>query len=135
MSETTTTTPENTTAAASGKGTNVKFDQGRGGLFGVKAGMTQVYDADGGLIAVTVIDLRANVITQVKSKANEGYNALQISVLEKKEKSTNKPELGHFKKSGAAGGFYYTKEFRLPANAKMDACSVGAEFPPGVHRA
>jgi len=130
MSETTTTTPENTTAAASGKGTNVKFDQGRGGLFGVKAGMTQVYDADGGLIAVTVIDLRANVITQVKSKANEGYNALQISVLEKKEKSTNKPELGHFKKSGAAGGFYYTKEFRLPANAKMDAYSVGAELQP-----
>ncbi len=130
MSDTTTTTPENTTAAAAGKGTSVKFDQGRGGLFGVKAGMTQVYNEDGGLVAVTVIDLRPNTITQVKTKASDGYNALQISVLEKKEKSTNKPELGHFKKSGAAAGFYYTKEFRLPANAKMDAFTAGAELTP-----
>jgi len=131
MSETTTTTtPENTAAPAGGKGTTVKFDQGRGGLFGVKAGMTQVYDAEGGLIAVTVIDLRANTITQVKTKATNGYNGLQVSVLEKKAKSTNKPELGHFKKSGAAGGFYYTKEFRLPANAKMDAFTAGAELQP-----
>ncbi|MBC7386665.1 MAG: 50S ribosomal protein L3 [Cryobacterium sp.] len=124
-----TTTPENTNSvAASGKGQSVKFDLGRGGLFGVKAGMTQVYTSDGSLLAVTVIDLRANVITQVKTKAKEGYNALQVSLLERKAKSTTKPELGHFKKAGVTGGFYYTKEFRLPATSKMDGFAIGNEL-------
>lgn len=123
-----TTTPTNTASAAAAKGQSVKFDQGRGGLFGVKAGMTQVYTPEGGLLAVTVIDLRANVITQVKTKAKEGYNALQISLLERKAKSTTKPELGHFKKAGVDGGFYYTKEFRLPENSKMDGFAIGNEL-------
>jgi large subunit ribosomal protein L3 len=126
MSENTETTP----VAESTGSKSIKLDQGRGGLFGIKAGMTQVYDADGGLIAVTVIDLRPNVITQVKTNAKEGYNALQVGVLEKKAKNTTKPELGHFKKAGVTGGFYYTKEFRLPKTAKLDAFTVGAELSP-----
>ena len=83
------TTPEATDAPATegavlGKGKSIKLDSGRGGMFGVKAGMTQVYDDDGMLSAVTVIDLRPNVVTQVKTIAKEGYNALQVGVLEKK---------------------------------------------------
>ncbi len=122
------TTPETTAGSSAGAGKAVKLDQGRGGLFGVKAGMTQVYDSDGMLSAVTVIDLRRNVITQVKTTAKEGYNAVQIGLLEKKAKGVTKPELGHFKKAGVEGGFYYNEEFRLPANAKMDGMSLGAEL-------
>lgn len=130
-----TNTQEATTApaaegAASGKGKSVKLDTGRGGLFGVKAGMTQVYDEDGMLSAVTVIDLRSNVITQVKTIAKEGYNAVQVGVLEKKAKNLNKPDLGHFKKSVAEGGFYYTKEFRLHETMKMDGMIAGATLAP-----
>ena len=92
------TTPEATDAPATegavlGKGKSIKLDSGRGGMFGVKAGMTQVYDDDGMLSAVTVIDLRPNVVTQVKTIAKEGYNALQVGVLEKKAKNLNKPDL------------------------------------------
>lgn len=104
---------------------------GRGGVFGVKAGMTQVYDNDGNLIAVTVIDLRPNVITQVKTKAKEGYNAVQIGILDKKAKSSSKSEVGHFKKSGSVPAYYYVKEFRLPADAKMDGLTVGSELEAG----
>ena len=49
--------------------------QGRGGILGIKAGMTQVYSEAGDSIAVTVIDLKPTVITQVKSKEKNGYQA------------------------------------------------------------
>lgn len=103
----------------------------RGGVLGVKAGMTQVYGADGEAVAVTVIDLRPNVITQVKTKEKNGYQGIQIGFLEKKAKSVTKPEAGHAKASGATG-FYHYQEFRLADNDKMDGLTVGkslsAEF-------
>ncbi len=122
------TTPETNAASNAGAGKAVALTQGRGGLYGVKAGMTQVYDSDGMMSAVTVIDLRSNVITQVKTNAKEGYNAVQIGLLEKKAKAVNKPELGHFKKAGVEGGFYFNQELRLPKDAKMDGLTVGAEL-------
>src|SRR5690606_20373892 len=127
MSENTETTPA--TPETTGP-QSIRLDQGRGGLMGVKAGMTQVYDAEGSLIAVTVIDLRPNVVTQVKTTAKEGHNAVQVGILEKKAKNTTKAEQGHFKKAGVNGGFYYAQEFRLPANAKMDGMAVGATLAP-----
>lgn len=96
-------------------------------IFGIKAGMTQVYKDDGTMLAVTVIDLNPNTITQVKTKEKEGYSAVQIGLLEKKEKSLNKPALGHFKKSGKTG-FYFSKEIRLSNETKMDAFTVGAQL-------
>lgn len=114
-------------SATSTAGTKVALQSGRGGIFGVKAGMTQVYNADGVSFAVTVIDLQPNVVTQVKTKAKEGYNAVQIGVLDKAAKRLSKPEAGHFKKAGKTG-FYYVKEFRLPADAKMDGLTVGGEL-------
>jgi large subunit ribosomal protein L3 len=102
----------------------VALTQGLGGILGVKAGMTQVYDDKGDLLAVTVIDLPGAVITQVKTKATDGYNAIQVGLLPKKAKSATKAELGHAKKSGTTG-FYHYEEFRLPENAKMDGLSVG----------
>lgn len=109
----------------------VSLSQGRGGVLGVKAGMTQVYSEAGDSLAVTVIDLKPTIITQLRTKEKNGYQAVQVGFLEKKAKSANKPEQGHAKASGAAG-FYHYQEFRLADNAKMDDLAVGkiltAEF-------
>lgn len=107
----------------------IALSEGRGGILGVKAGMTQVYTDNGDLVAVTVIDLRPNVITQIKSKEKNGYNAVQVGFLEKKAKSASKPEQGHAKKAGASG-FYHYQEFRLPESAKLDGLTVGSVLAP-----
>src|SRR5258708_2932434 len=87
------------------------LSQGRGGILGVKAGMTQVYSDNGDSLAVTVIDLRPNVITQVKTKDKNGYQGIQVGFLEKSTKSATKADQGHAKKAGATG-FYHYQEFR-----------------------
>lgn len=109
----------------------VALTHGRGGVLGVKAGMTQVYSDNGDSVAVTVIDLKPAVITQVKTKEKNGYQAIQIGFLEKKAKAASKPEQGHAKAAGAAG-FYHYQEFRLQDGASLDGLAVGkvlsAEF-------
>ena len=109
----------------------VTFSLGRGGVLGVKAGMTQVYTESGDAVAVTVIDLKPTVITQVRTKATDGYQAIQVGFLEKKAKSATKPEQGHAKKVGASG-FYHYQEFRIADADKMDGLVAGqvltAEF-------
>jgi len=109
----------------------VALAQGRGGLLGIKAGMTQVYSDEGNAIAVTVIDLKSAVITQVKTKEKNGYQAVQIGLLEKKAKAANHAEQGHAKAAGSSG-FYHYQEFRLLDQEKMDGLVVGkvlsAEF-------
>jgi large subunit ribosomal protein L3 len=96
----------------------------RGGVLGIKAGMTQVYSENGDAVAVTVIDLKPTVITQVKTKEKNGYQAVQVGLLEKKAKSATKPEQGHAKAAGAPG-FYHYQEFRLEDGVKMDGLTVG----------
>jgi large subunit ribosomal protein L3 len=80
---------------------------------------------------VTVIDLKPNVITQVKTKDKNGYEAIQIGFLEKKAKSATKAEQGHAKASGQTG-FYHYQEFRFAEGEKLDGLTVGkvlsAEF-------
>jgi len=124
VAESTAVTKENDTASKAETPQEVCLEQGRGGVLGVKAGMTQVYSKDGGALAVTVIDLQKNVITQVKTKAKEGYSAVQVGFVEKKEKAANKPEQGHAKKAGASG-FYSYSEFRMPEGSKLDQYQVG----------
>jgi large subunit ribosomal protein L3 len=103
----------------------------RGGLLGIKAGMTQVYTDNGDAVAVTVIDLRPTVITQVKTKEKNGYQAIQVGFMEKKAKAASKPEQGHAKAVGAAG-FYHYQEFRLEDDMSLDGLTAGkvlsAEF-------
>ena len=103
----------------------VAHTQNRGGVLGIKAGMTQVFTEDGSAQAVTVIDLRQTVITQVKTQEKNGYNAIQVGFLEKKAKAANKAEQGHAKAANASG-FYHFQEFRLPADAKFDGLAVGS---------
>jgi large subunit ribosomal protein L3 len=102
----------------------VALTSGRGGILGIKAGMTQVYTEDGGSLAVTVIDLKPTVVTQVKTKDKHGYQAVQVGIVEKKAKNSTKAEQGHNKAAGAAG-FYHVQEFRVADDAKLDDLTVG----------
>jgi len=70
------------------------------GLLGKKIGMTSVFSADGKNVPCTVIEVGPCVITQVKTVEKDGYEALQVGFVEKKDKHTTKPMEGHFKKAG-----------------------------------
>ena len=72
------------------------------GIIGKKVGMTSVYDAVGNYISCTVIEAGPCVITQIKTVETDGYRAVQLAFDDKKEKSTTKPLLGHFKKAGVS---------------------------------
>ena len=71
------------------------------GILGRKKGMTEVFTADGRLIPVTVIEVEENVVSQVKTKESDGYDAIQLATVNKKEKRSNKPETGHLKKANS----------------------------------
>ncbi len=107
----------------------VTLSQGRGGILGVKAGMTQVFTENGESLAVTVIDLQSAVVTQVKGKEKEGYSAVQVGFISRKAKSATKAEQGHAKKVGESG-FYHYQEFRLENGATADGLSVGSVLSP-----
>ena len=70
------------------------------GLIGKKIGMTSVFDENGKQVAVTVLQAGPCVVTQVKTKEKDGYDAIQLAFDDKKEKNTTRPMLGHFKKAG-----------------------------------
>jgi large subunit ribosomal protein L3 len=69
------------------------------GIIGKKIGMTSFFSADGQLVGCTVIEAGPCVVTQVKTKEKDGYEAVQLGFDEAKEKNTSKPMLGHFKKA------------------------------------
>lgn len=69
------------------------------GLIGKKVGMTSVFDGNGKSIPCTVIEAGPCVVTQVKTKEKDGYFALQLGFDDKREKSSNKAEMGHFKRA------------------------------------
>lgn len=69
------------------------------GLIGKKIGMTSMYDAAGKNIPVTVIEAGPCVVTQIRTKENDGYDAIQLAFGEKKEKHTTKAMMGHFAKA------------------------------------
>jgi large subunit ribosomal protein L3 len=70
------------------------------GLIGKKIGMTSIYDANGKNTPCTVIEAGPCVVTQVRTKEKEGYDAIQMAFEDKKEKHTTKALMGHFKKAG-----------------------------------
>ncbi|HPE40160.1 MAG TPA: 50S ribosomal protein L3 [Bacteroidales bacterium] len=70
------------------------------GLIGKKIGMTSIYDASGKIVPCTVIEAGPCVVTQVKTVATDGYDAIQLGFDEKKEKRTTKSLKGHFEKAG-----------------------------------
>ena len=69
------------------------------GLLGKKIGMTSIYDENGKNIPCTVIEAGPCVVTQVRTKEKDGYEAIQLAFEDKKEKHTNKAMKGHFAKA------------------------------------
>ena len=81
-------------------------------ILATKVGMTQIFNEDGVLTPVTVLQAGPCVVTQVKTVENDGYSAVQVGFTDKREKLVNKAQKGHFNKAGV---FYkrYVREFRL----------------------
>ena len=77
-----------------------------------KVGMTQIFNEDGVLTPVTVLQAGPCVVTQVKTEENDGYSAVQVGFVDKKEKGINKPQKGHFDKAGVAPK-RFVREFRF----------------------
>ncbi len=83
------------------------------GILGKKIGMTQVFRADGQVVPVTLLKAGPCVVTQRKTPATDGYDAIQVGLQEfAKASRTNKPKAGHLKKAGAEGA-KHLREFRL----------------------
>ena len=72
------------------------------GLIGKKVGMTSIFDENGKNIPCTIIEAGPCVVTQVRTKEVDGYDALQLGFDDKAEKRSTKAELGHFKKAGTS---------------------------------
>ena len=92
-------------------------------IMGTKIGMTQIFDENGKIVPVTVVEAKPNVVVQIKTTEKEGYNAIQVGYGEIREKLVNKPRQGQFKKAGV-GVKRLLKEFRLEENTY----EVGAEI-------
>ncbi|MEE1547337.1 MAG: 50S ribosomal protein L3, partial [Prevotella pectinovora] len=69
------------------------------GLLGKKIGMTSVFSAEGKNVPCTVIEVGPCGVTQLKTVEKDGYEAVQVGFIDKKDKHTTKPEAGHFKKA------------------------------------
>ena len=94
------------------------------GLIGKKLGMTQIFDEQGKVIPVTVIEAGPCVVAQVKTVETDGYNAIQLGFGDVKESKINKPEKGHFAKSKLTPK-KHLREFRLDS---VENINVGDEL-------
>ena len=93
------------------------------GIIGKKLGMTQIFDAKGNVIPVTLIEAGPCVVAQKKTVENDGYAAIQLAYEDTKEKHLTKAELGHLKKAGVSAK-KHLKEFRVDDVAAYEAGSV-----------
>ena len=97
-----------------------------------KVGMTQIFGEDGSLTPVTVLQAGPCVVTQVKTVENDGYSAVQVGFVDKREKLVNKCQKGHFDKAGVSYKRYVrelkldnAEEYALGAEIKADAFAAG----------
>lgn len=97
-------------------------------IIGRKAGMTQIFDINGKVIPVTVIEAGPCVVVSKKTNERDGYDAIQLGFQDVNERKLTKPELGHIKKSGVSAK-KYLKEFRLDDTSQY---SVGDELKADV---
>ena len=96
----------------------------RKGILGKKLGMTQVFSKDGKIIPVTVVEVTPNVVTQIKTNETDGYEAIQLSFDDKREKLSNKAEKGHLAKANTAPK-RFVKEIR---GVDVSKYSLGQEL-------
>ncbi|MFC4804186.1 50S ribosomal protein L3 [Filifactor villosus] len=105
-------------------------------IVGRKIGMTQIFDEKGVMIPVTVVEAGPVVVTQIKTKETDGYEAVQVGFGEVKEKRVNKPMRGHFAKSGVALKKYVRElkaedgieNYSLAQEIKADIFEVGEKI-------
>lgn len=94
------------------------------GILGKKIGMTQVFDQDGNVVPVTVLQAGPCPVVQKKTAATDGYDAIQVGFVEQKEQRLNNPQRGHFKRANIAPTRYLA-ELRL---ADVNEYEVGQEL-------
>lgn len=101
------------------------------GILGRKVGMTQVFTKDGKLVPVTVVSVEPNIVTQVKTVETDGYNAIQLATVDKKEKNASKASVGHAKKANTTPK-RYLKEIRDYEGTYNLGDTISADvFTPG----
>ena len=100
-------------------------------IIGRKLGMTQIFDENGVVIPVTVVEAGPCVVAQVKTVEKEGYDAIQLGFGEIKDKHINKPEKGHFTKANVTAK-KHLREFRLDS---IEGIKVGDELKADVFAA
>ena len=99
------------------------------GILGTKLGMTQIFDKETGrAIPVTVVQAGPCTVTQIKTKATDGYTSVQLGFNEVKEKALSRPELGHLKKADAAP-LRHLQEFRVDSTEDW---TLGQEIKPDI---
>ena len=103
-------------------------------LLGRKLGMTQVWDEDGKLIPITVVQVDKNVVSQIRTVENDGYEAIQIAFGEIDKRKVTKPLAGHFEKAGVAPRRHLVEvrtsdagEYSLGQELAADTFEVGAK--------
>ena len=97
-------------------------------IIGKKIGMTQIFDENGKVIPVTVIEAGPCVVLQMKTEEKDGYNSVQLGFQDVKEQRVSKPELGHTKKAGVTPK-KHLKEFRIDDTSTYN---VGDELKADV---
>src|SRR5690606_3336843 len=100
------------------------------GLIGRKIGMTSIFDENGKNIPCTVIEAGPCVVTQVRTKEVDGYEALQLGFDDKTDKHSNKAELGHYKKAGTVAKkkvveLQFENEYKLGDVLTVDVFAEG----------
>lgn len=93
------------------------------GLLGNKIGMTQIFDESGNIIPVTILKVGPCIVTQIKTKLKDGYDAIQVGYTYGSNKSFTQPELGHFQKSNIQP-LKYLKEFRVNGQSDFEVGQV-----------
>ena len=101
-------------------------------ILATKVGMTQIFDENGALVPVTVLQAGPCVVTQVKTVENDGYEAVQVGFVDKREKLVNKPVKGHFDKAGVSYKSYVRElklenagEYSVKDEIKADVFAAG----------
>src|SRR3990167_4155062 len=97
------------------------------GLVGKKCGMTRIFTEEGKAIPVTVIEVQPNRVTQIKTIENDGYQAIQVTMGDRKRSHLSKPETGHFAKSGVEPGVLL-REFHVENTKDLDGIQLGSEL-------
>jgi len=100
-------------------------------ILATKVGMTQIFDENGMLVPVTVLQAGPCTVLQVKTPENDGYSAVQVGFGDIREKLVNKPEAGHFKKAGVAAK-RHVRELRFENSAEYE---VGQDITADIFAA